>query len=274
MSELKQKIDEAVKAIRARTAIAPLAGIIFGTGMGAMADTFEGKLKIPYEEIPHFPLSTVESHAGNLVFGYLEGKPVVAMQGRFHRYEGYTLQQVTFPARVMKALGCRYLIITNAVGSMNPLIPSGSLVLISDHINLMGDNPLIGLNDEALGPRFPDMSKPYSCEMIELAEKAALENKIRIHRGVAVAVTGPCFETAAEYRFFQRIGADIVTMSTVPEVIVAVQGGLKVLGLSTVTDACLPDALLPLTSEEVIKISNSLEESRQKIIRGVVKGLQ
>ncbi|MBN1901690.1 purine-nucleoside phosphorylase [Candidatus Sumerlaeota bacterium] len=274
MSELKDKIRESVKFICAKTDIKPIAGIIFGTGMGAMADTFKKKVKIPYDEIPNFPVSTVESHHGFLVFGALEGKPVVAMQGRFHRYEGYSLQQVTFPVRVMKALGCRYIIITNAVGSMNPLIKSGSLVLISDHINLMGDNPLIGPNDESLGPRFPDMSEPYNGEMIALAEKAALENKIRIHKGVAVAVTGPCLETAAEYRFFRRIGADIVTMSTIPEIIVAVHAGLKAMGLSTVTDECLPDALKPADINEIIRVSNEQEENRQKIIKGIVRELK
>lgn len=273
MGELKNKIEESLKAIRQKTALQPLVGIIFGTGMGAMADTLENRVVIPYDTIPHFPLSTVESHAGNLVFGSLAGKPVVAMQGRFHRYEGYSLQQVTYPVRIMKALGCQYVIIQNAVGCMNPQIPVGALVLISDHINLMGDNPLIGPNDDSLGPRFPDMSEPYSRELMNLAEKVALENKIRIFKGVAVAVTGPCLETAAEYRFFRRIGADLVTMSTVPEVIVAVHAGLKALGLSTVTDACLPDALKPLSIDEVISISNAQEQNRQTLIRGIISAL-
>ena len=274
MSELSNKIKEAADFIRTKTQIKPRIGIICGTGMGAMAETFEDKVKISYKDIPHFPVSTVEFHEGFLVLGNLEGKPVVAMQGRFHRYEGYTLQQITFPLRVMKALGCEYLIITNAVGSMNPLIPGGSLVLITDHINMMGDNPLIGSNDDSLGPRFPDMSEPYNREMIDLAEKVALENKIRIHKGVAIAVTGPCLETAAEYRFFRRIGADIVTMSTIPEIIVAVHAGLKAIGLSTVTDECLPDALKPADINEIIKMANSQNENRQKIVRGVVAGLK
>lgn len=274
MSELKEKIRESVDFIRTRTDLTPIAGIIFGTGMGAMADTFEQNVKIQYDEIPNFPVSTVESHHGFLVFGLLEGKPVVAMQGRFHRYEGYSLQQVTFPVRVMKALGCEYIIITNAVGSMNPLIKSGALVLISDHINFMGDNPLIGPNDESLGPRFPDMSEPYNRELMALAENTALENKIRIHKGVAVAVTGPCLETAAEYRFFRRIGGDIVTMSTIPEIIVAVHAGLKAIGLSTVTDECLPDALKPADINKIIRVANSREENRQKIIKGVIRELK
>ena len=272
--DLKQKISEAVDFIRSRTEHSPLAGIIFGTGMGEMADTFDEKVKIPYEEIPHFPVSTVETHKGFLVFGKLAGKTVMAMQGRFHRYEGYSLKEVTFPVRVMKALGCQYMIVTNAVGSMNPLIPAGSLVLITDHINLMGDNPLIGPNDESLGPRFPDMSEPYNRRLMEKAEKIAIENRIRIHRGIVVAVTGPCLETAAEYRFFQRIGADTVSMSTVPEVIVAVHSGLKTLGLSTVTDECLPDSLKPADIAEIIKMANSREKDRQTIIRNLISELE
>lgn len=273
MENLREKIKEAADFIRSKTGITPLAGIVFGTGMGAMADTFEDRVKIPYEDIPHFPVSTVESHAGFLVLGKLAGKPVVAMQGRFHRYEGYSLKEVTFPIRVMKDLGCRYVIITNAVGSMNPLIPKGSLVLISDHINLMGDNPLIGPNDDELGPRFPDMSEPYNRELMERAEKIALQNSIKLHKGVVVAVTGPCLETAAEYRFFRRIGADIVSMSTIPEVIVGVHAGLKIIAISTVTDECLPDALQPVSFEEVVEAANSRKDDRAKIIKELVKTL-
>jgi len=274
VGNLAQKIKEAASFIRAKTTYNPLVGIVFGTGMGSMADALEDSIKISYEEIPHFPVSTVESHAGFLVFGKLSGKAVVAMQGRFHRYEGYSLQEVTFPVRVMKALGCRYLIITNAVGSMNPLIPRGSLVLIMDHINMMGDNPLIGPNDDSLGPRFPDMSEPYSRSLINLAEKVALDNRIPVKKGVVVAVTGPCLETAAEYRFFRRIGADIVSMSTVPEAIVGVHAGLKILGLSTVTDECLPDALKPADIAEIISVANSCEDARRKLISGVVAHLE
>jgi len=273
MAELSNKIAESLNFIRKKTEVCPIVGIIFGTGMGAMADTFEKSIKISYQDIPYFPVSTVESHHGFLVPGYLEGKPVVAMQGRFHRYEGYSLKEVTFPVRVMKAMGCQYIIITNAVGSMNPLIRAGSLVLITDHINLMGDNPLIGPNEDSLGPRFPDMSEPYNRDMIRVAEKVALENKFRVEKGIAIAVTGPCLETAAEYRFFRRIGADIVTMSTIPEVIVAVHCGLKVMGLSTVTDECLPDSLKPADIEEIIRVANSQEENRRKLIRGVISEL-
>jgi purine-nucleoside phosphorylase len=274
VTELIKQIKDAVRSIRTKTDMVPTVGIILGTGMGALADTIGKRTKISYKDIPHSPISTVETHAGNLVFGSLKKRNVVIMQGRFHRYEGYSLKQVTFPVRVMKALGARYLIVMNATGSVNPLIPPGSLVLITDHINLMGDNPLIGPNDDELGPRFPDMSEPYSRELIKIAEEVALEQKIKIHKGVVVAVTGPNLETAAEYRFFRRIGADLVSMSTIPEVIVANHAGLKVLGLSTVTDACLPDALKPANISEIIRIANELEPQRNLIVSGVVERLK
>jgi len=271
-SILKQRaaIDEAVKAIRSRSAIAPRVGIICGTGMGALAERIEKAVRIPYDQIPHFPLSTVESHHGNLVLGALSGRTVFVMQGRFHRYEGYSMQQITFPVRVMRALGCETMIVMNAVGSMNPTIKRGSLVFINDHINMMGENPLVGANDDQLGPRFPDMSEPYNRGLIALAEEVALENKIRTYRGTLVAVTGPNLETAAEYRFFRRIGADIVTMSTVPEVIVANHAGMKVLGISTVTDGCLPDALRPADINDIIATAQAAEPKLGTIVTGVI----
>ncbi|GIX45544.1 MAG: purine-nucleoside phosphorylase [Candidatus Hydrogenedentota bacterium] len=269
---LRDQIREAVDFIRTKTALVPEVGIILGTGMGAMAKEVESDVVIDYGDIPHFPVSTVESHAGKLHLGTLMGKRVFMMQGRFHYYEGYTMQQITFPVRVMRALGAHTLIVMNAVGSMNPLIPPGSLVLVQDHINLMGDNPLIGPNDDELGPRFPDMSQPYSRELIALAEQVALEKRIpNVHRGIMVAVTGPNLETAAEYRMFQRIGADIVTMSTVPEVIVAVHGGMRVLGISTVTDACLPDALKPATLEEILRVAAEAEPRLSALVKGVLE---
>lgn len=274
MTELRRKIEETVNFIRTKTDIKPLAGIICGTGMGQLGDDVQKAVRIPYRQLPHFPIATVESHKGYLVLGELEEKPVVVMQGRFHRYEGYTLQEITFPVRVMKFLGIDTLIIMNAVGSVNPHIRAGSLVLLTDHINFMGDNPLIGPNDETLGPRFPDMSEPYNRQLIELAEQVALENRIKVHRGVAMAFTGPSLETAAEYRFARRVGADVITMSTIPEVIVAVHSGLKVLGLSTVTDECYPDALKPANIDEIIRIANELEPARQTIIRGVLRRLK
>lgn len=268
---LRDKIKAAADFIRSRSELVPEVGIILGTGMGAMAADVQDATVIDYGDIPHFPVSTVESHAGRLHLGYFAGKPVFMMQGRFHFYEGYTMQQVTFPVRVMRALGVKTLVVMNAVGSMNPLIPSGSLVLIQDHINLMGANPLIGPNDDDLGPRFPDMSQPYNRELIALAEKVALEERIAgVHRGVVVAVTGPNLETAAEYRMFQRIGADIVSMSTVPEVIVANHGGMKVLGISTVTDGCLPDALKPADITEIIKVAGQAEPRLRTLVKGTV----
>ncbi|MCC5877527.1 MAG: purine-nucleoside phosphorylase, partial [Candidatus Sumerlaeia bacterium] len=263
---LFDKINEAVAYIRTKVSETPKVGIICGTGMGSLGDSPENLVKIPYGDIPHFPVSTVESHAGFLCCGKLAGKQVAIMQGRFHRYEGYSMEQVTFPVRVMKALGAENLIIMNAVGSVNPLIPSGSLVIATDQINMMGDNPLIGPNDDRLGPRFPDMSEPYNREMIAKLEAVALEKKIRVHKGVLVAVTGPNLETAAEYRMFQRIGADCVTMSTIPETIVAVHAGLPCVAFSTVTDACLPDALKPAHLEEIIAVANSREADRTALV--------
>ena len=273
MSELRDMIEESVKSIRKRTKIVPEVGIICGTGMGELGEEVKKAVKIPYKQIPHFPLSTVESHLGNLILGKLSKKNVVVMQGRFHRYEGWTLKQITFPVRVMKFLGIKILIIMNATGSVNPLIPLGSLVLLTDHINLMGDNPLIGPNDDELGPRFPDMSEPYDRKLTALAEDVARQNRIDVKKGTFVAITGPSLETAAEYRFFQRIGVDLASMSTVPEVIVAVHSGIRVLGLSTVTDSCLPDALKPVIISEIIKTANSREKDRKKIILGVLDRL-
>ena len=272
--EQRNAINEAASYIKSKISNSPAVGIILGTGMGALAKEVENSVVLDYSTIPHFPVSTVESHAGRLHLGAFAGKQVFMMQGRFHFYEGYTMRQITFPIRVMKALGINTLIVMNAVGSMNALLPASSLVLVQDHINLMGDNPLIGPNDDDLGPRFPDMSQPYDRELIKLAEKVALENKISgVHRGIMVAVTGPNLETAAEYRMFQRMGADIVTMSTVPEVIVAVHGGMRVLGISAVTDGCLPDALKPASLEEIIKVANEAEPRLSKLVRGVVTNL-
>lgn len=270
---LYDKIEEAASYIRAKVPTTPTVGVICGTGMGSLGDSPANLVKIPYGDIPHFPVSTVESHAGFLCCGELAGKQVVVMQGRFHRYEGYTMEQVTFPIRVMKALGVKALIIMNAVGSVNPLIPTGSLVIVTDHINMMGDNPLIGPNDDRLGPRFPDMSEPYNREMIAKMEAIAVEKKIRTHKGVLVAVTGPNLETAAEYRMFQRIGADCVTMSTIPEAIVAAHAGLPCVAFSTVTDACLPDALKPAHLEEIIAVANSREEDRRALVLGLIEAL-
>lgn len=272
--EMRSQIAEATEYIRARTALAPQVGIICGTGMsGALAGHVEDPVTIPYTDIPHFPVSTVESHSGNLLLGRLGGRAVLLMQGRFHYYEGYTLKQVTFPVRVMRALGCEVLVVMNAVGSMNPHIPRGSLVMIEDGINMMGDNPLIGPNDDELGPRFPDMSEPFSKRLIALAEDVALQAGIHTHRGVLVAVSGPNLETRAEYRFFRQVGADIVGMSTIPETIVAVHGGMQVFGMSTVTDECYPDALKPAVLEEIIAVAQSTEPKIDTIVSGLLERL-
>ena len=267
---LRQQIAQAVDAIRARTAAGPRVGIILGTGLGALADRIAVETAIPYAEIPHFPLSTVESHTGRLLFGTLGGKPVVAMQGRFHRYEGYTLQQVTFPVRVMQALGVETLIASNACGGMNPLWVPGDLMLMADHINLLGENPLTGPNDDALGPRFPDMSQPYDLELQHLAREVALELKIPLRGGVYVAVAGPNLETRAEYRMLRAIGADVVGMSTVPEVIVARHGGMRVMGVSIITDACLPDALEEADIATIIATASRAEPNLTRLVEGVV----
>ncbi|RMF69805.1 MAG: purine-nucleoside phosphorylase, partial [Calditrichaeota bacterium] len=226
---------------------------------------------ISYDQIPHFPISTVESHAGRLIFGKIGNKSVMAMQGRFHYYEGYSMKQITFPVRVMKHLGAHTLLVSNACGGMNPLFTPGDIMIITDHINLIGDNPLIGVNDDTLGPRFPDMSEPYTKELIALAEQIALEEKIRVQKGVYVALSGPSLETRAEYRFLRIIGADVVGMSTVPEVIVAVHSSMRVLGLSVVTDSCLPDALKPVDIQEILRVAAEAEPKLTLLMKRVVE---
>lgn len=273
MTELRKSIEDAVRALRVRTALEPRIGIILGTGLGGLAKEMRQEAVVDYEEIPHFPVSTVESHHGKLIFGTLGGKKVVAMQGRFHFYEGYTLKQVTFPVRVMRFLGVQTLLISNAAGGMNPQFSKGSLMMITDHINLLGDNPLIGPNDDSLGPRFPDMSEPYSKALIRLAEKVALDLKIRVERGVFVAVPGPNLETRAEYRFLRMIGADAMGMSTVPENIVATHMGMQVMGMSIITDECFPDALQPSSVDEIIRVAMEAEPRLTAIMKGVVEHL-
>ena len=273
MSPLRQQIDEAIKFLRTKTAATPAVGIILGTGLGGLAKEIAPDVVIDYGDIPHFPLSTVESHHGKLIFGKLGGKSVVAMQGRFHYYEGYTMQQITFPVRVMKFLGVGTLLISNAAGGMNPFFSRGDIMLIADHINLQGDNPLIGPNDDELGPRFPDMSEPYTRELIHRAERIALDLKIKIQKGVFVAVPGPNLETRAEYRFLRGIGADAVGMSTVPECIVAVHMSMRVLGFSIITDECFPDALKPAKLDEIVATAMAAEPKLTAIMKEVVKQL-
>jgi purine-nucleoside phosphorylase len=271
VSPLFDEVQSAADLVRSRSRTVPQIGIILGTGLGGLAREIEIEREVPYEEIPGFPLSTVESHAGRLLLGRLGGRPVVAMQGRFHRYEGYDLRAVTFPVRVMHALGARTLVVSNACGGMNPLWSPGDLVLLSDHINLLGDNPLVGANDERLGPRFPDMSEPYDAGLRRLCREIALELGIVLREGIYVAVPGPNLETRAEYRMLRAIGADVVGMSTVPEVIVAAHQGMRTVGISIITDQCLPDALEPADIERIIATATRAEPQLTRLITTVVE---
>jgi purine-nucleoside phosphorylase len=270
---LYDRVTGAAGVVRARTGLRPDVAVVLGTGLGALAREIAVETEIPYADIPGFPLSTVESHTGRLLLGRLGGRTVVAMQGRFHRYEGYDLQQATFAVRVLHALGAGTLVVSNACGGMHPLWAPGELVLLSDHINLLGDNPLIGRNDERLGPRFPDMSAPYDPALRALARAAALELGIVLREGVYVAVPGPSLETRAEYRMLRTMGADVVGMSTVPEVIVAVHEGMRVLGISIITDQCLPDALEPADIGRIIETATRAEPQLTRLVTTVVERL-
>lgn len=269
----RERIEACAQAVRARFAKSVDAAIILGTGLGGIANEIEVEQVIDYRDLPNFPLSTVETHRGRLLCGTLSGRTVVAMQGRFHRYEGYSLQQVTFPVRVLRALGASTLVVSNACGGMHPLWRPGDLMLIADHINLLGDNPLIGPNDDTLGPRFPDMSEPYDAALRAVARDVAREAGITLREGVYVAVQGPNLETRAEYRLLRGLGADVVGMSTVPEVIVAVHGGMRVLGLSIITDQCLPDALEPASLAQIIDVARAAEPSLSTVVKGVLARL-
>lgn len=270
-SILRVSVNEAVEFIRSKTSSQPTIGIILGTGLGGLIRDIDVQTTIEYGDIPHFPVSTVESHHGRLIFGTLSGKSVMCMQGRFHYYEGYTMQEITFPVRVMKALGIETLIVSNACGSVNPYFRKGDVMIIADHINMLGDNPLIGPNDATLGPRFPDMSEPYSQRLIGIAEHVALEHGVPARKGVYVAVAGPNLETRAEYRFMRTIGADVVGMSTIPENIVARHMSMEVFGISVITDECYPDSLVPVSVQEIIEVANHAEPKMTTIIKGVVR---
>jgi purine-nucleoside phosphorylase len=263
---LYERIQETSAELRAHVRGQPRFGLILGTGLGNLAEQIEDSTAIPFADIPHFVPSTAESHAGNLVFGRLGGADVVAMQGRVHFYEGYSMQQVTFPVRVLKALGVDSLLVSNAAGGMNPQFAPGDLVAITDHINLMGANPLIGPNDERLGERFPDMSEPYDRSYLQRIEAIALELRIPLRRGVFVAVAGPNLETAAEYRFLRAMGADVVGMSLIPETIVAVHSGMRVLALTVVTDECLPDRLERADVAKIIRTANEAEPVLTRLV--------
>ncbi len=270
MLELYDQIQDACRFIRSQWDHQPHAGIILGTGLGSLVKRIEVEATIDYGEIPHFPRSTAISHAGRMVCGRLEGLRVLAMEGRFHMYEGYPLKQITLPVRVFKAMGAELMVVSNAVGGLNPLHSTGDIVVIDDHINLIGDNPLIGINDDRLGPRFPDMSAPYDQELGQVAMDVARKHNLVAHRGVLSVVSGPNLETRAEYRFLRAIGADTVGMSTVPEVIVAVHAGLRTIGFSVITDMCLPDALKPAVVEEIIAVANKAEPKLTTLVCGVL----
>ena len=271
MLELYDQVLDACQFIRSQWNRDPHAGIILGTGLGTLVEEIEVEAAIDYQLIPHFPKSTAISHRGRLVCGNLCGLPVMAMEGRFHMYEGYSLTKITLPVRVMKHMGAQMLIVSNAAGGMNPYYRLGDIVVIEDHINLMGDNPLIGINDDRLGPRFPDMCEPYEQHLVDKALEIARQNNFAAHKGVFVAVAGPNLETRAEYRFLRAIGADVVGMSTVPEVIVAVHSGLRVVGFSVVTDLCLPDALEPADVPKIIATANAAEPKLRTLVMGILE---
>jgi len=270
VEETRKMIDEAVNKIREEApGFEPSAGIILGTGLGALANEIKPLKKIPYGEIPHFPVSTVESHSGILIAGEMQGKKVLAMSGRFHRYEGYSMKQIAFPVYVMKKLGVKNLFISNAAGGMNPAFKAGDLAVITDHINFMGDNPLLGPNDPELGPRWPDMIEPYSSALIKAAFDAGKELGIELQKGVYMGVTGPNLETRAEYRMMGKF-ADMVGMSTVPEVIAGVHAGMRILGISVITDECVPETLKPVNIEHILQNAAKAEPKLTAIMKAVI----
>ena len=265
------RLSEAARAVQALWDDAPRVGLVLGSGLYGLADAIECDAEVPYEDLPHFPLPTVPTQQGGLVCGVLEDVPVVAMQGRLHRYEGYTMAQIAFPVRVVRLLGAEALVVTAACGAVNPLWERGDIVVLDDHINLMGDSPLIGPNLDEIGPRFPDMSAPYDPALQELATKVALSQGTALRRGVYAAVVGPQLETRAEYRMLRRMGADVVGMSTVPEVIAARHAGMRVLALAVVTDMCLPDALEEVDIAAIVHAAQAAEPMLRSILRGVLR---
>jgi len=271
MENLAGKIEESIESIQEYSDIKPEVAIILGTGLGGLAEDIKNSISIPYHKIKNFPVSTVYGHSGNLVLGELEDKNVVAMQGRFHFYEGYDMKEITFPVRVMNKMGANVIFISNAAGGMNRFFKRGDLMLITDHINLMGGNPLIGPNDEKLGPRFPDMSEAYDRELIKLAENIAIEERIPLQQGVYAGLPGPMLETPAEYRFLIKIGADAVGMSTIPEVIVANHMGMRVLGISCITDLAIDGVIEKIQFKEILKAASKSEPVMTRIVKKVIK---
>ncbi|WHY70323.1 purine-nucleoside phosphorylase [Fictibacillus enclensis] len=274
MATLLSNMNEAATLIQSKIeGMQPEIGLILGSGLGELADEIENAVQIDYSEIPHFPVSTVEGHAGKLVIGTLNGKTVLAMQGRFHYYEGYSMQDVTFPVRVMKGLGVKLLVVTNACGGMNPEFSAGDLMIINDHLNMTGANPLIGPNDAELGPRFPDMSTAYTPELVQFTKETASSLGINVQEGVYAGITGPTYMTKAELRMLRTVGADAIGMSTVPEVIVASHMSLKVIGISCITDMAIADELEPLTHEQVVAVANRTKPKFINLVKEIVKNV-
>lgn len=271
MKDLKTRISESTEYIQQKIEIKPRIALILGTGLGRLAEDIQEREVIPYQDIPHFPISTVEGHSGNLVLGKLGDKEIVAMQGRFHFYEGYSLEEVTFPVRVMRKLGAEIIIISNAAGGMNRFYKKGDLMLITDHISLLMQNPLIGPNEEELGPRFPDMSEAYNKQLIKLTMHIARQERIVVHQGIYVGVNGPSLETPVEYRFLINMGADAVGMSTVPEVIVANHMGMKVLGLSCITDLAIDGVIAKTSLEEILEVASRAEPIMSRLVKKVIE---
>ncbi len=271
---LPEKIEQARAFVQGHSEVKPQIGVILGTGLGPLAKFIEVDAEIPFGSIPHFGESTVSSHEGKLLLGRLAGKQVVAMQGRLHLYEGYSMEQVTFPVRVMKALGISTLIVSNISGGLNPQLAMGDIMVITDHINLLGTNPLVGRNYDELGPRFPDMCEPYSRDYVGLAKEIALSQGLQLQKGVYACMSGPSLETAAEYRMLRILGSDAIGMSTVPEVIVGVHAGLKILGLSLITDLCLPDHLQPINIPEIMRVAGEAEPKLAALVQEFIKRLQ
>jgi purine-nucleoside phosphorylase len=273
LSDLLQRMNEAAAAIRARTPLTPRIGLILGSGLGDLADEVTDAVRIPYGEIPHFPVSTVAGHASELVLGYLSGQPVAVMKGRVHYYEGYTMAQVTFPTRVLKAIGCETLLVTCAAGGLNPSFQAGDLMMIIDHINLMGEDPLRGPNEPTLGPRFPAMVDAYTPALREIAKTVAMAQGIQLQQGVYTPISGPCYNTSAELRMLRMLGGDAVGMSTVPEVVTAKHMGMSVLGIACITDMAIPDHPVHLTHEQVMEVANRTKPRFQGLIKGILERL-
>ena len=269
-SQLRQQLEETLQAVAGRTSLCPSIGLIVGSGLGALAKALQVEAEIDYADLPHMPQATAPGHEGKLVLGRLGSQRLAVLAGRFHSYEGYTMAQVTYPVRLVRALGAEFLILTSIVGSMNRAMPPGSLVLLEDHINLMGANPLTGPNDETLGARFPDLSEPYDPTLRRLAMEVASREGLPLRPGVYVAVAGPNLETKAEYRFLRQIGADVVGMSVVPEVLAARHGGLRVLAIAVVSDACIPEELKPATVEELLRVAAAAEPQLTALLQGVI----